>query len=66
MPWARPSRRPAPSRRGDVLRSLGGLPEHKIHCSALGPAALRLAIFDYIRKSRRREGGAEAGAAEAQ
>lgn len=38
---------------GDVLRTLGGLPEQKIHCSVLGPAALRLAILDYIRKSRR-------------
>lgn len=48
------------------MRSLGGLPEHEIHCSALGPAALGLAIFDYIRRSRRREGEAEARVAEAQ
>ena len=34
----------------DVVRALGGLPDQKIHCSVLCPAALRLAILDYISK----------------
>ena len=35
----------------DVVRELGALPEHKIHCSVLGDKALRAAINDYYEKN---------------
>ncbi len=34
----------------DVSNALGGLPEHKEHCSNLGVSALRNAINDYKNK----------------
>lgn len=35
----------------DIIKELGALPEHKIHCSVLGDKALRSAIDDYYKRN---------------
>ena len=38
---------------GEVVRALGGLPENKVRCSVLAPAALRAAIAAHRRRGAR-------------
>jgi nitrogen fixation NifU-like protein len=35
----------------DIVKELGELPQHKIHCSVLGDRALRKAIEDYFKRN---------------
>jgi nitrogen fixation protein NifU and related proteins len=35
----------------DIVAALGGLPEFKVHCSALGASGLAKAIMDYFERS---------------
>ncbi|WP_010243410.1 iron-sulfur cluster scaffold-like protein [Acetivibrio cellulolyticus] len=39
----------------DVIEALGGLPEHKKHCSNLGVETLKKAIEDYYKKKVHKE-----------
>lgn len=34
----------------DIINALGGLPDNKLHCSVLGPVALKKAIDQYRQK----------------
>jgi nitrogen fixation NifU-like protein len=36
----------------DIIKSLGELPDPKIHCSNLGAGALHQAILDYLKRPR--------------
>jgi len=38
----------------DVVEALGGIPEHKKHCSLMGTTALRHAIYDFLVKREQR------------
>lgn len=39
-------------KRENIIKVLGGLPSHKIHCSMLASDALVEAIYDYLTKNR--------------
>lgn len=40
--------------REEIIKSLGGLPPIKIHCSVLAASALAEAIYDYFKKQKRK------------
>ncbi len=40
--------------REKIVKSLGGLPPIKIHCSVLAASALTEAVYDYLSKNKRR------------
>lgn len=35
----------------DIVAALDGLPEFKVHCSALGASGLKMALMDYFERS---------------
>lgn len=37
----------------DITQALGGLPEHKLHCSVLGATALKHAVRDFYMKQEK-------------
>jgi nitrogen fixation protein NifU and related proteins len=39
----------------DIVAALDGLPEFKVHCSALGASGLAKAIMDYFERSTKKE-----------
>lgn len=41
----------------EIVAALDGLPEFKVHCSALGASGLRKAIMDYFQKYISKSGG---------
>jgi nitrogen fixation NifU-like protein len=43
----------------DIVDALDGLPEFKVHCSAMGAAGLRKAIMDYFEKHINKEDAEE-------
>ena len=45
----------------DVIKSLGELPDAKIHCSNLGAGALHLAIQDYLSRSQGQDANIDKG-----
>jgi len=48
----------------DIVKELGGLPEFKIHCSALAASGLHKAIMDYFERKFREKNSLEAGSSE--
>jgi nitrogen fixation NifU-like protein len=36
----------------DIVEALDGLPEFKVHCSALGASGLQMALMDYYEKNK--------------